>query len=99
MNKVLRIPFELRGIKNNAEVLYKANDSVSESGFDALPDLPFDPNLCIGYPVMNAYVKDMKSTGYRRWSLREYLSTDIFNRILVCTIEIIHKHRALFLDE
>ena len=66
MNKVFHMPFELRGVKNIIEVVYKANDSVSESGFDTLTDLPFDPSFCLGYPAMYAYVKDMKSTGYRR---------------------------------
>ena len=75
MNKILHIPFELRGISNIVEVVYKANDSASESGFDALEDLPFDPNLCIGYPVMNAYIKDMKNTGYRRLCGWMFLST------------------------
>ena len=65
MNQILRIPFVLRDIPNIIEVIYKANESAVESGFDAL-NLPFDANLCIGYPVVHAYVKDMSSTGYRR---------------------------------
>ena len=81
MNKTLQIPFTLRGIENRIEVIYKANDSASESGFDAL-NVPFDPDFCLGYPVMNAYVKDMVNTGYRRYCgwiqlvLREYFSSD-----------------------
>jgi hypothetical protein len=46
------IPFKLRGIQNTMEIVYKTNENVRESGFDALVDLPFDPNLCIGYPTM-----------------------------------------------
>ena len=65
MNKVLDIPFTLCGIPNLIEVVYKANESAAESGFDAL-NLPFDPNLCIGYPTMHAYIKNMANTGYRR---------------------------------
>jgi hypothetical protein len=65
MIKVLHIPFTLRGISNKIEVLYKTNISANESGFDAL-NLPFDPNLCVGYPVVHAYFRDMASTGYRR---------------------------------
>ena len=53
MNKILHIPFRLRGIQNTIEVIYKANESIFESGFDALV-LPFSPNLCIGYPTMHA---------------------------------------------
>jgi hypothetical protein len=80
MNKVLHIPFELRGISNIAEVIYKSNESASESGFDIL-NVPFDPNLCIGYPVLHAYIKDMAATGYRRYCgwiqlvKREYFSS------------------------
>lgn len=86
MNKILQIPFTLRGISNTIEVIYKSNDSVSESGFDALPDLPFNPNLCIGYPVMQAYIKDMANTGYRRqcgWIQlvkRNYFSSDMLDK-------------------
>ena len=81
MNKVLLLPFNLRGITNTIEVIYKANESAKESGFDALLDLPFDPNLCIGYPTVHAYIKNMTSTGYRRtcaWIQlvkREYFSS------------------------
>jgi len=81
MNKVMHIPFELRGMPNTIEVIYKANESVIESGFDAL-NLPFEPNLCIGYPAMYAYVKDMENTGYKRYCgwiqlvKREYFSSE-----------------------
>jgi hypothetical protein len=82
MNSLLHIPFELLGVRNEIEVIYKANESAIESGFDTLADLPFDPNLCIGYPTVHAYVKEMKSTGYRRRCAiiqlvkREYFSSD-----------------------
>ena len=86
MNKVLHIPFNLMGIQNIIEVIYKANESAKESGFDALADLPFDPNLCLGYPVMHARVKDMANTGYRRqcgWIQlveREYYSSNTLDK-------------------
>lgn len=85
MNKILHVPFELRGVPNIIEVIYKTNDSASESGFDSLLDLPFAPNLCLGYPTMHAYVKDMASRGYRRlcgWIQlvhREYCSSAELN--------------------
>ena len=81
MDKVLQIPFKLRGIPNIIEVIYKANNSAAESGFDIL-NVPFDPDLCIGYPVVHAYIKNMSSTGYRRscgWIqlvMREYFSSE-----------------------
>ena len=80
MNKVLHLPFTLCGIQNTVEVIYKSNESIRESGFDIL-NVPFDPELCIGYPVVHAYVKNMVSTGYRRscgWIQlvkREYFSS------------------------
>jgi hypothetical protein len=86
MNKVLHIPFELLGIKNVIEVIYKTNESVVESGFDTLADLPFDPNLCIGYPTVHAYIKNMTNTGYRRlcgWIQlveREYFSSELLEK-------------------
>jgi len=81
MAKILHIPFVFRGIPNIIEVVYKVNESAAESGFDVL-NLPFDPNLCVGYPVAHAYIKDMVSTGYRRtcgWIQlvkREYYSSE-----------------------
>ena len=85
MNKILHIPFTLNGVSNMIEVVYKANDSSKESGFDIL-NLPFDPNLCIGYPTMHAYIKDMESTGYRRYCgwiqliKREYFSSETLEK-------------------
>jgi len=70
------------GTPNIIEVIYKRNESASESGFDALLDLPFDSELCVGYPTIHARIKDMANTGYRRqcaWIQlvkREYYSSD-----------------------
>jgi hypothetical protein len=83
VNKIVHIPFSLRGIQNTIEVIYRVNESAWESGFDALLDLPFDPRLCIGYPTVHAYVKNMTNTGYRRlcgWIQlvqRAYFSSDL----------------------
>lgn len=81
MEKNMQIPFVLKGKNNLLEIEYKENDSVSESGFDAL-NLPFNPNLCIGYPVVRAFISKSECTGYRRgcgWIQlvnREYYSTE-----------------------
>jgi len=86
MNKVSHLSFNLRGIQNTIEVIYKVNESAKESGFDTLLDLPFDPNLCIGYPTIHAYIKNMASTGYRRscgWIQlvhREYFSSELLEK-------------------
>jgi hypothetical protein len=85
MKKILQIPFNLKGIQNTIEVIYKTNESASESGFDVL-NVPFDPNLCIGYPTLHAYIKNMTSTGYRRgcgWIQlvkREYFSSEALDK-------------------
>jgi len=85
MNKILHIPFTLKGVLNTLEIVYKTNESAVERGFDIL-NVPFDPDLCIGYPVVQAYVKDMNSTGYRRscgWIQlvkREYYSSELLEK-------------------
>jgi hypothetical protein len=81
MNQLLNIPFTLRDIPSILEVKYASNESAYESGFDAL-DIPFDPDLCIGYPTVHAYIKNMTATGYRRYCgwiqlvKREYYSSE-----------------------
>jgi len=60
-----QIPFTFYGKNHFVEIVYKVNDNPFESGFDRL-SLSFDPNLCIGYPTIHAYVKNMVNTGYRR---------------------------------
>ena len=85
MNNVLHIPFILRGIPNKIEVHYKSNENAYESGFDVL-NLPFNPDLCFGYPAMHACIKDMVNTGYRRYCgwiqlvQREYFSSDLLDK-------------------
>ena len=85
MKKILQIPFTLNGISNTIEITYKVNESVVESGFDAL-NLPFNPNLCIGYPTMHAQIKDMTNSGYRRYCgwiqlvKREYFSSEALDQ-------------------
>jgi len=86
MNKILHIPFNLRGIQNTIEVIYKINNNVQESGFDAILDLPFDHNLCIGYPTIHAHIINMINTGYRRFCgwiqivHREYFSSELLEK-------------------
>lgn len=63
----IRVPFTLMERQDEFVVEYNENVSAEESGFDALQDLPFDCNCCIGYPTLHAYFEHMKCTGYRRY--------------------------------
>lgn len=58
--------FELNDKKGVIHVDYTSNNNVHESGFDMLTHLGFDVNMCIGYPIVHAYIKDFEATGYRR---------------------------------
>lgn len=59
------IPFNLRDKENNLIVEYNEMPNASESGFCALK-LPFDVNLCIGYPMLHAYFESLNLKGYER---------------------------------
>lgn len=61
------IPFTLRGKENTVSVEYGAMASASESGFNALK-LPFDPEMCVGYPMAHAYFENLNLNGYERHS-------------------------------
>jgi hypothetical protein len=52
---VLPLPFRLRGHEGIVEVNYGINDDPAVWGFD-LFDLPFDPSLVCGFPLMLATV-------------------------------------------
>lgn len=82
MDQILQIPFELRGKTNLLEVVYKANNSASESGFNSLLNLNFNLDYIIGYPTMHTYISKNECTGYDRmcgWIQlvkREYCSSE-----------------------
>ena len=59
------IPFTLAGCAGQVAVYYAANDDPRCAGFDALAGLPFDINLCRGYPVVHARIEEYAGTGYR----------------------------------
>ncbi|MCL1849432.1 MAG: hypothetical protein FWF83_07165 [Clostridiales bacterium] len=93
MKTTLHIPFTLRGIPNTIEVQYYANEDAHASGLDAL-QLPFDHRLCVGYPVMHAWISHMPNTGYRRYCgwiqliEREYYSHNSLNEPDECGLSI-----------
>lgn len=60
------LPFVLRNKANRVVVEYGRMTSASESGFDALK-LPFDSNLCVGYPMLHAYFDHLNLNGYERY--------------------------------
>ena len=59
------IPFTLNGRDGSVAVYYGKNDDPVRAGFDALPRLNFDINLCRGYPVIHAKIKEYSGSGYR----------------------------------
>ena len=59
------VPFQLRNKENNIVVEYNKMKNPKESGFEALK-VPFDVNLCIGYPMIHAYFDNMCIYGYER---------------------------------
>lgn len=58
--------FELRGKSNTLIVDYTPMSNAEESGFSAL-QLPFDANLCTGYPMLHAYFDNLSLKGYERY--------------------------------
>lgn len=64
---ILRIPFENLNKNGTIEVIYKPNAGPAASGFEILKDIAPDLDMCIGYPTMQAYVKDYPGSGYWRY--------------------------------
>lgn len=77
MNELkIEIPFTLNNKVGTVEVSYEENMSVNKSGFDLLKGLPFDVEMCKGYPTMKAYIKDYEGTGYYNSSAWIQIITD-----------------------
>jgi len=61
----LRLPFTLHDRQGVIAVRYGPNAGPEESGFDILPNMPFDIALCRGYPTVHAVIEEYSGTGYR----------------------------------
>jgi hypothetical protein len=72
----MQIPFVLNNKNGIVEVCYEENKSAGKSGFDLLEGLGFDVEMCMGYPTMNAYIRDYEGTGYYRASAWIQIITD-----------------------
>lgn len=59
------IPFKLHKRDGRVVVYYGRNDDPVEVGFDIIPNLNFDINLCRGFPVMHARIENYSNLGYR----------------------------------
>lgn len=59
------IPFNLKGFHGEVSIYYGVNEDPQKTGFDVLPDLPFDIGLSRGSPVIQARVERYHGTGYR----------------------------------
>ncbi len=62
---VATIPFSLNGRGGSVSVYYGRNDDPVRAGFDAIPRLNFDINLCRGFPAMHAKINEYSGSGYR----------------------------------
>lgn len=58
------IPFRLRGYDGTVAVYYGQIDNPESIGFDSLPGLNFDIDLCQGYPMIHARIDNYKGSGY-----------------------------------
>lgn len=67
----LSIPFALCDKKGKLNVEYTINKSAISSGMDMFEGLGFDPNICLGYPVMYASVGFFEGEGY--WMSMYYI--------------------------
>jgi hypothetical protein len=59
------IPFSLKGYHGKVSVYYGLNDNPQKVGFDSLLDIGFDPQLSLGYPVIQARIEHYGGNGYR----------------------------------
>lgn len=59
------IPFNLKGYNGKVSVYYGVNDDPIKVGFDSLPGIHFNINLCCGYPIIHARIDNYAGSGYR----------------------------------
>ena len=59
------IPFKLHKHDGRVVIYYGKNDDPVKVGFDIIPNLNFDINLCLGFPVMHARIDNYSGSGYR----------------------------------
>lgn len=60
------IPFTLRDKQNILSVEYNEMNNPDDSGFNVLK-LPFDADLCAGYPMLHAFFENLNLNGYERY--------------------------------
>lgn len=61
------IKFNWRNKECAVIIEYNANPGASESGFNIFKNMPFDVELCKGYPMVHAYVDAADLKGYERY--------------------------------
>jgi len=66
-NKTIQIPFSNFGKSGVVEVAYKENTSPVTSGFEIVKEIVPDLGICIGYPTMQASVKEFTGFGFSRY--------------------------------
>ncbi len=63
---ITEIKVQFTDTQETLTVEYKENTDPHKAGFDVLK-LPFPIEDSLGYPVIHAFFRDMKATGYRRY--------------------------------
>lgn len=66
-DQIIQIPFSNFGKSGIIEVVYKKNTSPVTSGFEIVKDIVPDLDVCIGYPTIQAFVKDFEGFGFARY--------------------------------
>lgn len=59
------IAFSTRGYHGKIAVYYGSNDNPHQVGYDFLPGVSFDINLCRGYPLLHARIEHYEGAGIR----------------------------------
>lgn len=60
-----QIPFRLNGYDGTVEVFYGPDDDPLKAGFDMVPGLKNNLDVCRGYPLMHARIAGYSGSGYR----------------------------------
>lgn len=60
------VPFVFHNQQNAVMVDYAPMSDVHAAGFHLL-NIPFEPEACIGYPMIHAYFEHLTLTGYERY--------------------------------
>ena len=103
MKQVLQLPFANYGYGGIVEAVYEENPGPEVSGFDLLRDaVGFDVELCRGYPMLQARVREYAGPHYGRYvgwiqviTERRYRSPKDRTGVTGSQVDLSEKERAL----